>query len=80
MHLRGRNRERRSMAPALRRRLLDAFREDTLALADFLDRDLSAWRDPEAPRQAPDPGAPPPDGGGDQISSEARRAPREAMK
>ncbi len=50
LHLHGRNRRRRSMAPALRQRLLEAFRADTLALADFLDRDLSAWRDPEPPQ------------------------------
>ena len=60
MQLRGRNRQRRSMAPALRRRLLDAFREDTLALADFLDRDLSAWRDPETPPIGAQSGSPSP--------------------
>lgn len=55
------------MAPALRQRLLDAYREDTLALADFLGRDLSAWRALET-------------AGERQISSEASSAPREAMK
>ncbi len=52
--LRVANLRRCSMAPALRRRLLSTFREDTRALADLLGRDLSAWLDPEGSRKVRD--------------------------
>lgn len=47
MRLRASNRGRPPMNSTLRRRLMGAFREDTLKLAEFLDRDLSPWLDPK---------------------------------
>ncbi len=44
MRLRAENRRQPEMSLQLRRRLLEAYREDTEALAAFLDRDLSAWQ------------------------------------
>ena len=35
------------LAPALRRRLLEIYREDILALQGLLDRDLSHWLTPD---------------------------------
>jgi hypothetical protein len=47
LRLRARNRTRPALSPALRGRLLDAYRDDTRALARWLGRDLLAWERPE---------------------------------
>lgn len=44
--LRAANRFRPRLDPAVRRSLVEFYREDLLALEDLIARDLSAWRDP----------------------------------
>jgi hypothetical protein len=55
MRLRARNRIRVEIPPPIRERLLDVYREDTLALGRWLARDLSGWLDPRRGRPSPTP-------------------------